>query len=462
MGSLAPADGMRAALLPDAGARTAQVAALAFGAALLVAPWLGHFDDTDAQLYQVVIRKMAERKSWLDPAYLDHLYPHFREHLPFGLWPFAAADLLAGPWAARALAALFSLATLALVAVLGRRLLGPWPAVVSTLALAATETFFRYGGATRLDPLLVLLANAAAAPVLLGRAFPWASAVPLAALAVLVKGPFGAVPLAAACGARAILDRSPRLLYSGALAAAIALLPAAAFVALAPGWWETYGRSQLFGSALGTRADGSLAPWFPLVTVAGRFWPGLPLLLAGATLALRSRWPKARLPCLFAALQIALLCLPSRKVWNHVLVAYPALALAAGCAALPLADWLAARRKALAGGCVALAALAWISAPALGRLVDGPPCVAAREFAGELDALEPGEPILVASSPTSWRMLAELAAERRLEPDPRPALPAGTAALPRLALVQEPDISTAGWAELARARGWVLVRNVAR
>jgi 4-amino-4-deoxy-L-arabinose transferase-like glycosyltransferase len=448
--------------VPDGGVRTAQIAALALGAALLVAPWLGHFDDTDAQLYQVVVRKMAERRSWLDPAYLDHLYPHFREHLPFGLWPLAAARIVAGPAAERALAALFSLATLALVAAIARRLLGPWPAVASTLVLATTETFFRYGGATRLDPLLMLLANAAAAPVLLGQALPWAAAAPAAALAVLVKGPFGVLPLVAACGARAIADRSPRILLRGALATVLALLPAAAFVALAPGWWETYGRSQLFGSALGARSDGSLEPWFPLLTVAGRFWPGLPLVVAGAVVAFRTRSREGRLLCLFAGLQIAMLCLPSRKVWNHVLVAYPALALVAGCAWVPLGGRLAARGKALAAGCVALAALAFVLLPAIGRRVDGPPCVGAREFAGALDALEPGEPILVASSPTSWRMLASLAAERRLEPDPRPALPAGSKALPRLAVVQEPDISTAGWTEMGRARGWVLLHNDTR
>src|SRR5438309_1094532 len=60
---------------------TALAAAVALGAALLVAPWAGHLDDTDAHLYTVVARKLAESRAWLDPAYLDHLYPHFREHL---------------------------------------------------------------------------------------------------------------------------------------------------------------------------------------------------------------------------------------------------------------------------------------------------------------------------------------------------------------------------------------------
>lgn len=450
--------------MPGAAARSAQVSALLLGAALLVAPWLGHFDDTDAQLYQVVARKMAERGGWLHPAYLDHLYPHFREHLPFGLWPFAAADLLGGESLARAVAALFSLATLALVAFIGRRMLGAWPAIAATLVLATTETFFRYGGATRLDPLLVLLANAAVALVLLGSggAAPWALAGAAAAGAVLVKGPFGIVPLIAACGARALVDRSPRTLFSGAITAALALVPAIAFVALAPGWWETYGRNQLFASAVGARTDGATQPWFPLVALAGRFWPGLPLLAAGVAVAVRTRSREGRTLCLFAALQIALLCLPGRKVWNHLLIAWPALALVAGCAVLPLQAWLSRHARAMAAACIALAAAACLCAPAIGRLVDGPPCVGAREFAGALDGLHPGDSILVVSTPTSWRMLASLSAERRLEPDPRDALAPAVAAAQQLALATDKVAPAAGWREIGRARGWVLLRNQAR
>lgn len=450
--------------MPDPAARTAQVSALALGAALLVAPWFGHFDDTDAQLYQVVARKMAERGGWLDPEYLDRLYPHFREHLPFGLWPFAAADLLGGQALARAVAASFSLATLALVAWIARRMLGAWPAIAATLVLALTETFFRYGGATRLDPPLVLLANLAAAPVLLGAtgAASWAFAGVTAAAAVLVKGPFGILPLIAACGARAILDRSPKTLLAGALTGGLALVPAVAFVVLGPGWWDTYGRNQLFASAVGARTDGAPQPWFPLLTLSGRFWPGLPLLAAGVAVAVRSRSREARMLCLFAALQIALLCLPARKVWNHLLIAYPALALVSGCAVLPLRGWLSRHARGTAAACVALALAAFVLAPALGRLVDGPPCVGAREFAGSLEELAPGDPILVVSSPTSWRMLASLSAERRLEPDPRDALPPAIPGAPRLALATDPVSLAPGWREIGRARGWVLLRNEAK
>ena len=134
--------------------------------ALMVAPCLGHFDDTDAQLYEVVIRKMAESRSWLDPSYLNHLYPHFRDHLPFGFWPFVVARLSLGEHGPRFLAAAISLMVVIGVGLVGRRLMGDWPALAAMLVLASTETFFRYGAQTRLDGLVVLFGNAAAVPAI--------------------------------------------------------------------------------------------------------------------------------------------------------------------------------------------------------------------------------------------------------------------------------------------------------
>src|SRR5438132_1348866 len=101
----------------------------------------------------------------------------------------------------------------------------------AAVALAATETFFAYGARPRLDPPLLLLSLGAAAPFLVGArgAGPWSLSAALAALAVLVKGPFGLVPLCAAGLARAAADRSPRALLSAGLAALAALAPAAPF-----------------------------------------------------------------------------------------------------------------------------------------------------------------------------------------------------------------------------------------
>jgi hypothetical protein len=47
------------------------------------------------------------------PRCLTHLYPHFREHLPFGFWPFAVAVAAFGERAPPAVVALFSLLTVA-------------------------------------------------------------------------------------------------------------------------------------------------------------------------------------------------------------------------------------------------------------------------------------------------------------------------------------------------------------
>jgi 4-amino-4-deoxy-L-arabinose transferase-like glycosyltransferase len=445
----------------------AQVAALALGFALLLAPWFGHFDDTDAQLYQVVARKMAAQRAWLDPAYLDHLYPRFREQLPFGFWPFAAAIALFGEPAARAVAALFSLATLAGVALAARRLIGAWPAVLATFVLATTDTFFRYGGETRLDPLLVLLANAAAWPILVGPASrrSWLVATGIASLAMLVKGPFGLVPFLAAACARAWADRSLRPMLYGMGGAAVACLPLMGFLLLDDirwhaGWWDGYFRSQLLSSATGARPDGNRQLWYPLATVAGRFWPGLPFMLWGIGVSRRSR--AAAVLGIFCAAMLIELCIPGRKVWNHALVAYPGLSLLAGAGSLPALEWIRQRGKSVAAAVCAVSLAGIVAAPRIGRLVDGAPCTGSAEFAPALDALGPGETILVVSQPTSWRTLASLSAERRLEPVPLAMLPAADAASAKLALVEMESLPAGvpeGWRELLRARGWILLQR---
>lgn len=445
----------------------AQLAALALGFALLLAPWFGHFDDTDAQLYQVVARKMAARRTWLDPAYLDHLYPRYREHLPFGIWPFAAAIALFGEPAARAVAALFSLATLGGVALAARRLLGAWPAVLATLVLATTDTFFRYGGETRLDPLLVLLANAAAWPILVGPASrrSWFVASGIASLAMLIKGPFGLVPFLAAACARAWADRSLRPMLYGMGGAAAACLPLMGFLLLDDirwhaGWWDGFFRSQLLSSATGARPDGNKQFWYPLATVAGRFWPGLPFMVLGIGAFRRSRAVAS--VGVFSAAMLIELCIPGRKVWNHALVAYPGLSILAGAGCLPALEWIRQRGKAVAAAVCAVSLAGIVAAPFIGRLVDGTPCIGSTEFAPALDALGPGEAILVVSQPTSWRTLASLSAERQLEPVPLAKLSAAGEPPAKLAIV-ETDILSAGtpegWDELLRARGWVLLQR---
>jgi 4-amino-4-deoxy-L-arabinose transferase-like glycosyltransferase len=449
--------------------RLAWSAVFVLAAALLVAPWFGHFDDTDAQLYQVVVRTMAERRNWFDPAYLAYFAPHYREHLPFGLWPFACLQVGFGEWAPRVVAALFSLATLAGVGLVGRKLMGEWPAIGAVGVLAMTETFFRYGAATRLDPLLVLLANGAAVPTLLGtRRGHWLAAA-LAVLAVLVKGPFGLVPLVAAAVARAAVDRSVEPLLRGGIAAVVASLVLGGLllldkVSLHAGWWETYGRGQVLASAMGSRMDGSPQWWFPFASVAGRFWPGLALIAVLALPAVRSRITRTTITllALFCLVMLVELCVPGRKVWNHTLVVYPGLALLAGAALLPAQHWLRTHGRSTAVVLLTTAGVVVVAMPVLGKLVDGTPCVGSLEFRTELNRIQPGKSVLVVSSPTSWHMLASLAAERRLEPEPLRILPEGNSTTAEMAIVQEDLLPSPlpGWRLVQRAQGWALVRHL--
>lgn len=448
-------------------------AVLVTSAALLAAPWFGHNDDTDAQLYQVVIRKMARSGNWLDPSYLDDVYPHFREHLPFGLWPFVIAVRIFGEGSLGFVGGLWCLLTAAGTFWLARRLFGLWPAAVAALILAATENFFLYGARSRLDPLLVLLANGAALPFLLGatrRRSYWLGGA-AAAAAVLIKGPFGLVPWVAAATARAVSDRSLRPLVIGFAGALLATLPLALFLlsdrfAGDGSWWEGYVRGQLLASATGERTDGALAWWQPLRSIAGRFWPGFPLMLIAAVRTLASwKESKSRVELVFSTMVLAALCVPARKEWNHLLIAYPGMALLASVSLLGAERWLDRRkiRNGLVAGCALLAVGAWLAAPLLQRkALSSPPCVGSSEFAAYLNDVPAGTPILVVSSPTHWRTLASLAAERGLESQARDTLPPASESSAALAQVEEallPPKPRLDWEELARARGWVLLRR---
>ena len=202
---------MKAHLVVEPG-RTAAGLALVISLAALVAPWTGHVDDTDAQLYQVVARHMVEDGRWLDLRYLPGVHEQFREHLPFGLWPWALAIRVAGEQSLAPLAGLFTLGTLLVVGWVGRRLGGWSMATVAILVLGTTESFIIYGGRPRLDPLLLLCVAGSLAPVL---AWPpnarrWLVGAVLAAAATLVKGPFGFLPFLAAGLAVALEWRSLR------------------------------------------------------------------------------------------------------------------------------------------------------------------------------------------------------------------------------------------------------------
>jgi len=467
---------------PRAGPAAAALA-LAFSAAVLVAPWTGHVDDVDAQLYQVVARHLAQDHAWLDPRYVPGVHPHFREHLPFGLWPWAAAIRLAGESALPPLAAAFTFCTLLLVAWAARRLGGWTTATLAILVLGANESFTIYGGRPRLDPLLLLLVTASVAPLWTWSSGKgaWALGALFAAAASLVKGPFGLLPFLAAGLTLAWERRALRLAAAAAGLTALAAVPVSAFLVAdrlwgAGTWWNGYLLVQMLASATGGRLDGLQPPWFPLETLAGRFWPGLPLVALGAARAVP--WPAtldpgepptpatARRLLLYSVLVVAGLMVPERKIWHHALIAYPGLALLGAVGAAPvvrrLLSGLGRRRIALGAlGALVVLGLGFVGARG-GRLI-WKPCVHAAEFAREFDALSAGDPVLVVSEPPDWRIVAGLAAERRLEPWMDRRLVPGDEHGARLALVQRHLLPGAplpsGWREVDSARDWVLLRR---
>ena len=71
-----------------------------------------------------------------------------------------------GPWAIIPLCALFSLGIMVLAGLTAYRLGGGWAGLAAMFVLGTTETFFFQTSYPTLDPLLLLLANAATLPIL--------------------------------------------------------------------------------------------------------------------------------------------------------------------------------------------------------------------------------------------------------------------------------------------------------
>ena len=432
-------------------------------AALVVAPWRGHVDDIDAQIYQVVARNMVADHAWLDLRYLPDVWPRFREHLPFSFWPATATIRLFGE---RAVNWLYALTTIAMVwrtASIATRVYGGWAGVVAALVLGSCESIWHYGGRFLMEPPLLFFATAAAGAALLPRP-RWGSAALHGAIAVLIKGPFGLLPLGCVVLARASAESSLRVLIGGSFVLFAATVPAAVFLLwdLRWGggtWWSGYFQDRILGWAGGASAAGGIAyRWLPLSVIARRFWPGLPLASYGIWRARNDRQlrPLAA-ACVLGAI---LLCFPERKWGNHAYVLFPLLAILAGAAVKPHLDRVLtpARQRRVAGLLAGVTAAAWVlSLAGFGRLVLQPPCLASAEFARELGGLPPGTPVTVVAPGVDWLLIGPLAAERRLVPVPSSALPAEEGA--SVAIVRDGVPVHPPWAEKARARGWSLVRR---
>ncbi|HET7787978.1 MAG TPA: hypothetical protein VFL36_18555 [Myxococcales bacterium] len=423
--------------------RVAWISAFVICAALLSAPWRGHVDDLDAQIYLVVVRNMVRDRTWLDLRYLPSFLPVFREHLPFGLWPAAAAIRLLGEWAINPLYATMMLGAIGTSGLIARRLGGDAAGVAAVILLGTCESIWQYGGRLLLEPPLLLFATGAAGAAL---ANLWPAAAALGAVATLIKGPFGLLPLACVC---AVNGRNWRAW--AALLAAVA--PVAVFLALDPsgGWRDGYLRNQLLVSASGARTDGVSAWWFLPAVIAGRFWPGLPFLLAGLWRARRD----ARIrPLAFACLLMAaLLCVPQRKWGNQAYVAFPLLAALAGVGAAPLLRkmghprWLA---PALAAAAVVF------SVSGAGALVLRPPCAFSTALAGALRSIPRGAMVSIESPQGIWPAVAQLAAEGDVRPSPAQ----GGSDCARFAATRGVPVP-AGWQKIASAPDWSILRRSA-
>ncbi|HEX8819311.1 MAG TPA: hypothetical protein VF794_05260 [Archangium sp.] len=465
---------------------TAWAALLFLG--LTSATWWPHTDLGDSQLYQVVSRHMVEDDAWLSLRYLPDVHARFFEHLPFGLWPFALVIRLLGEPALRPLCAVFSLGTLLLTGSVARRSAGTWAGVTAMLVLALPDGFFIRGGHPFLEPLLLLLSTGSAVPLLLGvpRARGWLVCGLLAAAACAVKGPFGLLPFAGTAVARALVERSWKVLVTGTLVGIAAAVPTVLFLVFNAEWWEGYVHHQVLASATGERTDGQLSWYIPFRTLVSRFWPGLPLLAAGVVLALgrparalRALLPEgtphaaevrrsARVLLLASLFVLSALCIPGRKVWNHSLVAFPLLAMLVG---VGLGPWLEtrlaspekARRARL--GLAALALIAVVASVAgAGRLLFPRPCPAAGPLSPQLADVSPGASVLVVSPRHEWTTVAAFAVERRWSPwrltELGPTLAPGGPSEARVAFVADgAPVSDPAWREVGRDGRWRLLRR---
>ena len=431
---------------------------------LMGATWFRHTDVGDAQLYQVIARQMVRGGDWLS---LEYQGRPFFDHLPFGLWPIAAAQSLSER-AVIPLHALFSLVTLALVGVLGHRLSGAWAALASMFVLATSQYYFFQTSYPTLDPLLLLLTTASVVPLIAGatRGRDWVIAWFFAAIAVAVKGPFGLLPLGGVLGARVLVDRSWRHLGWGGLAFVLAIAPVALFLALRPDWREGYGVGQLLASATGQRSDGGDGYALAMKFIGERYWPWLPLLALGLVAASGKRasfGPQdvhaCRVLLVACALVVFGLSLPHRKIWHHTLVAYPLMSVLIGAAAAPmLAKWFGdapGRRRLL----VALAALTVVAVGAVAggvdRLLMARPCVLVTDFSDELRRLHPGDTVPVISRHDEWDMLSALAFEQDVKPV-RFESWEGVRAPVVLVTDEVWQSAPPAWQPLRQARGWVI------
>lgn len=421
-----------------------------------------HVDVSDASLYRVIARNLAEDRAWTTMRYLPTAYPSFFEHLPFGLWPAAATIRLFGESALPVLALLLSLLTVWWVGRAAEAWAGIGGGLAAMVTLATTQNFFFHASLTLLDVPLLL----AAALVLVGASADRLDARAGTALflgtlvGVATKGPFGLVTPGAVIVARLVVERSLRWALAASALVVASTLPIGLFLATSEAWLEHYGREQLWASFTGQRPDGG-GPWyFPAVQIANMFWPGLVAIslsippihrrLAATTVAQRRALLQVALASLVGVVGLSL---PARKVEHHVFVLFPLLSVWAGVALGPAVDRLIRASPTLVDRTLFGVLVAGLIAGPLriARFFCGPPYVGSTEFAAFLDQLPPKTEIDIVSDGPPWMTLSALSAERRLVPFHVP-----TATRPWAMVEERRWTAEMGLTEVARARGWVL------
>lgn len=433
-------------------------------AALLAARTTVHVCDGDAQLYRVIARNIVARGEWLDLTFLPSTLTRFREHLPFGVWPTAAAIAAFGEEALRALDPFWTVALLAAAAWTARRIRNTWAAAAVVGVLGTMEPLAIYASFPRLDGSTALFALLSIVPWLLGtpsrRGLLWSAA--FAAIACAIKGPFGLVPLAATVLARAALTRSPRVLLTGTATGVAAALPTLAFLVFQrewgdATWWSGYVGAQLQSSMTGARRDGVLAPLYPFIAVGRHFWPGLAIVPFALLRAVRRTDLAPRVLGLAFLFGLAILCLPARKIAHHAVVIYPIGALFV---AVTLGDALEHLLGRWRHASVARAALAGAAAVLWLLVLSGHPvwtrsarCLPTSDVGRSVAHLPPGSPVLLVSGRQQWATVSALAADASLVPWQVPAWKDAEAVpvRPTYAVVAEPsgEAPPPGWEKLA-------------
>ena len=304
------------------------------------------FRDPDEGLYGSIAREMVERGDWVTPRF-DGL--RYLEKPPLYHWLTALTYSLFGfsEWGARLWAALGSLGTVLLTALLGREAFGTRIGVVAGLLCATSLGVFMYGRFVGVDLLFVLFLTSSVLCFLRwtrrGGTAPLVGFYLGVALMILTKGPLGLLLPSLVTGGVLLARPRPRLrdlgLWWGAPLVLAVVLPWHLLAGRAnPGFSSYYlVETHLVRFLQGTGAIEDEVPLsttgFLLVSLVW-FLPWS-LFLPSALVALWRRWRSLSIPeraawrmvLVWAGGVLGLFSVSAFKLEHYALPAFPALAL---------------------------------------------------------------------------------------------------------------------------------------